>query len=347
MANLANLTPFAARLLHSIDKEGAERLVVCIAGRFDMPKPGQSVSGRLRPAVKQVPPPVQDVFWGEPGLSSLRYETQSTYYRPGTDIYLNGHARPPDRRPVKEMTVRLEVGPCKKEVLVIGDRTWGGGILGLGASAPRAFDAMPLVYERSFGGNLPKEAGRNAEMEPRNPVGRGLYRDASEAEGQPLPNLEDPKRPVRSWSDRPAPVGFGAVFRAWQPRVALAGTYDSRWLEERCPLWPLDLDLRHFQGAAPGLVATPYLKGGEPVRIEGVSPDGVIEFRVPHHRLTFKSVFRDRVDVQAPVIDGLLLEPDDAAVTLFWRASHPVRKELPRHEYSVVRELEPWEEEPR
>jgi hypothetical protein len=347
VANLANLTPFAAVNLHSIDKDGAELLVVCVAGRFEMPKPGRAVSDSLRVAPKQVPPPVQDVFWGEPGQSSLRYETQSTYYRPGTDIYLNGHARPPDGRPVSEMRVRLQVGPCTKEIVVIGDRTWDDGLLGPSPSAPQAFDAVPLVYERSFGGSLPEGGGRKAAWEPRNLAGRGLYRDASEAHGNPLPNLEDPKRRIRSWSDRPPPAGLGAVFRAWQPRVALAGTYDARWLEQRCPLWPLDLDLRYFHAAAAGLVASPHLKGGERVRIDGVAPGGAIEFQVPHRRLIFKNVFRHRVDYRTPVLDGLLLEPDEGAVTLYWRAACPLRKDLPRHEYSVVRELEPWEDEPR
>jgi hypothetical protein len=343
VANLANLTYFAASDFHSITKEGADVLAICVAGRFDLPSRDHPRRDPLRISDDQPPPPAADIYWGEPGESSLRYENQATYVRPGTDVYLNGHARPPGGRPVTELRVKLQVGALSKETVAIGDRVWQGGLLGLSASPPRPFDAMPLVYERAFGGNLVAEGIRPAAWEQRNLVGRGLYRDAMEAAGKPLPNLEDPARRISRWSDRPPPAGFGPIARSWLPRLPFGGAYDARWVEERCPLWPLDMDLRFFQAASPGLVAAPYLVGGERVRIEGVSSHGPIEFMIPRRRLIVKSTFRHKVDIRPMVLDGLLIEPDQGAVTLYWRAAVPIQRELHLHQHSVVRQLEDWE----
>ncbi len=347
MANLGNLTLFAVCDFPSITREGAEVLVVVAAGRFDLPGKGRSRPDRLAVSDEQVPPHAEEVYWGEPTKSSLRYEVQNAYVRPaGTDISLNGHARPPRGRPVPELLVRLQVGQLAKEVLVLGDRVWQGGFLGATPSTPKPFEAMPLVYERAFGGNLPADGTRRAAWEPRNPVGRGLYRDGIEALNQPLPNLEDPRRRIGRVSDHPAPACFGPVLRAWEPRLPLGGTYDQKWAEERAPLWPLDMDERFFQAASPGLVATPHLQGGEQVQIDGVSTDGPVRFEVPRRRLALRTQFRHKVDRRMMVLDGLLIEPDDAAVTLIWRATVSVQRLMHLHEYSVVRELEPWEDAP-
>lgn len=345
MANLGNLTPFAIRDFPSVTKEGDEVLVVVVAGRFDLPGKGKSRPDFLAVSEEQVAPHAAEVYWGEPGKSSLRYEVQNAYARPGTDIYLNGHARPPRGRPVTELVVRIQAAGLVKEALVSGDRVWQGALLGAVPSAPKPFDAMPLIYERSFGGNLPSDGSRRAVWEPRNPVGCGLYRDATEADGKPLPNLEDPKRRIAFLSSRPPPVGFGPIQRGWEPRRPFGGTYDEKWVEERAPLWPMDLDERFFQAASPGLVATPRLKGGEPVQIEGVSPDGPVCFHVPQRRIILKTTFRHRVDRRMMLLDGLLIEPDERAVTLIWRATVPVERAMQYHRFSVARELEPWENE--
>jgi hypothetical protein len=339
MASLENLSRFPVIDLHSVTKEGEEVLVICAAGRFELPAGGKS-SPAPRFAEVQVPPLHQDVYWGEPGSSSLRYEGQTAYYREGTDVYLSGRAQAPHGRPVAQMLVRLQVGPCQKRVLVTGDRVWEGGLLGLQPSAPKPFEAMPLTYERSFGGVAQAKGNKPPKYEPRNPVGVGLYGSRGEALEHPLPNLEDPASPLRGWSDRPSPTGFGAIARTWQPRLGYTGTYDQAWIEERAPLWPLDFNPRFFQAAAPGLVATPWLKGGEPVILEGFSPDGEISTSLPAVRLVVESVFRQRVDRRAMVLDAVQLEPDQGFLTLTWRATVPLRRELAQHSFSVIREQE-------
>jgi hypothetical protein len=203
---------------------------------------------------------------------------------------------------------------------------------------------MPLRYERSFGGVAAATGKESPAYEARNPVGIGLYGSAKEAIEQPLPNLEDPLYLMAAPTDRVPPACFGPVARSWQPRLGYAGTYDEAWVEQRAPLWPRDFDPRFFHAASLGLVASTGLRGGEPVVLAGLSPDGQIAFPLPRHRLMAKCVFRHRAGRRELVLDAVQIEPDERALTLIWRAAIPAHRELAQHEYSIVRELEPWEE---
>ena len=127
MPNLENLSPFHAVDLPSINKEGEELLVICVAGRFDLPSAGRT-SVPLRLSEQQRPPVMEDVYWGTPGTSSLRYEGQSVYWRLGTDIYVSGHAWAYRGRPVTEMLVGVRVGSCQKGLHVFGTRVWYRGL---------------------------------------------------------------------------------------------------------------------------------------------------------------------------------------------------------------------------
>jgi hypothetical protein len=340
---IENLTPFGFAFLPNVDRRGEEILVAAIAAHFSLPRPGRPYVGALQPCEVQEPPHFDDVHWGDPATTSLRYEGQSAFTRPGTDIHLNGSAHAPGGRPVEHMEVEVGVDRCRVRARVTGDRVWVGAAGTLRASPPVAFTRMPLMWERAFGGGDPQAGERG--YEPRNPVGVGIYASVEAASGAPLPNIEHPDALVREPWSRPDPVGFGAIGRHWWPRSQLAGTYDERWVEARAPLWPDDLDARFFLAAAPGLSAVPHLRGGEPVYMSGVHPEGGFSFRLPTLRLSCKSVFAGRVDRVATRLDAVILEPDEGRVTLIHRAM----VELGRggdHRYTIVRALEDWEAMP-
>lgn len=332
MPNLENLSGFGAADLLSIDREGRALLVLCVAARFVLPRGGKPFTGELPPAEEQPPPPIADEYFGELGTSSLKYEGQTAYVRPGTDIYVLGQAHAAGGRRTSALRVEVQVGRSRKEALVIGDRVWKRSLVGVTMSEPAPFVSMPLLYERAFGGK-----------DPRNPVGRGLYENARSAADQPAPNFEDPKAPVQSLQDRPRPMGFGPIARSWKPRLDYAGTYDARWVEERAPLWPLDFDERFFCAAAEGLTTPRHLEGGEPVHLVGLSPQGPIDCSIPRRRIKVRAVFRDRVETRMMVLDAVQLEPDDQRLTLIWRTTIPAGRALRDHEVTVVRALEPWE----
>jgi hypothetical protein len=327
--HLDNRTRFAVDDFLLWDRQGCEVLVTCVAGRFELPPAGRPTPQPLSVSEEQRPPPPADVYWGAPERSSLRVEGQRVYTRPGTDVYVSGHAWAPRGRAAREGLVGVRVGACRKVARVWGPRVWRRGVLGVTPSAAEAFEKVPLRWELGAGG----------ASEPANPVGCGLYASASAAVDQPLPRLEDPEQLLENPTLRVAPVGFGPVARHWQPRRAYAGTYDARWVESRAPLWPEDFDERFFQAAAPGLNAAEGLRGGEAVVLEGLHPDGRREFLLPCVHLRVEGRFRRRVETRALTLDAVHLEGDDGTVTLLWRAAIPVHRELAEYEGGVVREV--------
>ena len=346
MANLDNLTPYSAVTLPSFTPQGASVDVICVAARFSMPPPGTRNSSILSICEEQRPPPLADIFRGSPGASSLRHEAQVAPIRLGTDIYIDGSVRAPKGDPVTEMMVGVDVGPCRAWLRVFGDRVWYRRLLGgLALSESSPFVSLPLCYERSFGGSIFDDSGRLVDWEPRNPVGQGFFTKAAQAIGQPAPNFEHPEKPIQTWDDRPPPVGFGPIARQWQPRLALAGTFDDNWTRTRTPLWPDNFDPRFYNAAASGLIATERLLGGEQVRLTGFSTEGIIEFRLPKVRI---AVLRQRRHGNRRTallgLDGVLLEPDEQTVTLYFRASLPAETAPSARDVDIVRELEPWED---
>ena len=340
MPALDNLTPFAAADFLSITRLGEECLVIVVAGRFVLPWPGRPTTEPLRPCDEQSPPTGSDTYTGEPATSSLKYEGCSAYTRPRTDVLLSGRAWAPRGRRATTTTVMVRVGPLAKRAQVCGARVWRQGVGGLVPSSPEPFESVPLQYELGFGGT------EGSAFEPRNPVGIGLYESSRTALERPLPFVEDPAALVGAWSDRPPPCGFGPVARSWQPRLALAGTYDAAWLERRAPLWPDDFDERFFQCAPAGMQASPHLRGGEPAVLEGVSPDGAFSFPLPAQRLVARCTFSGRSERKPMTLDAVHFEPDDRRVQLLWRATFSAHRELARHARSTVRLLEPWESVP-
>jgi hypothetical protein len=337
--NLVNLTRFSTAAMPSVHKDGEELLLVVIAGAFRLPAPGRMSVEAL--AIDEEQPPVHesDQYWGEPGRSSLRYEGQTAYAKPGTDIHLLGHAWAPRGHLVRQAMAGIQVGAWGKLATVFGERRWNRG----SPSAPEAFERIELRYERCFGG--PSGPGPRPLMEAseRNPIGCGLVSSA-EAADQPLPNLEDPRALIRSAKDLPEPVGFGPIARHWLPRRRYSGTYDETWVRTRAPHWPDDLDERFFCAAPGSLCAIPHLRGGEPVVVTGCHPDGEFRFNVPSHRFRVRVDLRGRLLETRPVLDGLIVEPDKGCCTAIWRSYVRIGKDLAALVSIVARELESWEE---
>lgn len=344
MSNLENLTPFAATAIPTMAIDGSELLLILAAGRFVLPRPGSPSNDPAKLCDEQPEVPLNDVYWGAPDSSSLRREGQTAPVRLGTDVLLEGQAWAPQGKAAQRVDVALVIpGRISKTVAVFGERVWTQGIGGLTATSPRPFVSMPLVYERAFGGAERGDAPVR-EFDPRNPFGRGFYTRESQAFDQPLPNLEDPRDLIGSPRDRPRPMSFGPIARSWQPRVGYGGTYDQRWIDERAPMWPRDLDPRFFHSAPPDQQVHPHLRGGEPVGLTGVAPDGPIHFVVPRYRLQVKSVFHSHASWHPMSIDALLIEPDSGAFSVIWRAGIPLPGGPLDHDYSVLRTLFDWEE---
>jgi hypothetical protein len=78
---------------------------------------------------------------------------------------------------------------------------------------------------------------------------------------------------LRTLAEPLPPAGFGPIGRTWQPRLALAGTYDERWQNERAPELPEDFDYRFFNAAPPDQQLEGFLHGDESLWVENLHPE--------------------------------------------------------------------------
>jgi hypothetical protein len=195
---------------------------------------------------------------------------------------------------------------------------------------------MPLVWERAFGGL--HRRGDKVLAEERNPVGCGFAggRSSNDMQGQPVPNLEDPAAPLQSLGQASAPACLAPTAPSWLPRRSWAGTYDAAWQRGRAPYLPDDFDARFFHCAAPDFAFDRYLEGGEPVQVDGVSPDGPIAFTVPDARLAVSVTVAGSTQQPPAYLETLSIEPDENHVCLTWRAALRCDRQVLKVEKIVV-----------
>jgi hypothetical protein len=323
MLQVRNETPFVPAIFLFPDAQGVDTLYVVVKATFELGREGPVVAPKQQALV------VADEYWGEPGQSSLKYASEAHLLKPGTEVVLVGEAWAPKAKPVASSLVSVKVGALRKVVQVFGDRRWKGGIVSPGPSSPEPFLKMPLVYERAYGGVHVVDAERGRVFsEERNPVGRGFRgkRSASEMVGQPLPNLENPLKPIQSISDTPEPMGLGFVAPSWQPRQGFAGTYDEAWQERRAPYLPLDFREEFFLAGPPELCARQFLQGGEPVEVVGASPEGVQRFRLPECALDVTVTIAGKTERPQLRLETVMLEPGEARFCMLWRGAVPCDK---------------------
>jgi len=318
MLQLKNTTPFAAQLALFPNQYGVDSLYIIVKAIFNI---GQ----QWTLADEQKPPQAEDEYYSDdPATASIKYASDMHIGKPATDIIMIGHACPPGGREVRQMDVNLTVGDVNKTIRVFGDRQWENGNIG----PAKPFTAMPLIYEKAFGGIHEKE-GDIIAGEARNPVGCGFSgkRKTKEMNGLSLPNLEDPRKLLQHAGDIVTPAGFGFISPGWQPRLSFAGTYDEHWQKKQAPYLPEDFDLRFFNMSHPDLVYPGYLLGGETVHISGMHPDGAMQFELPMVALSANVDIKSRTEQPAFNLETLLIEPDNLQLSMTWKAELTCDKE--------------------
>jgi uncharacterized protein YjbI with pentapeptide repeats len=321
------------------------------------PEPGLTVVAKavcqLRPDA--VAEPLAEID-GEPVLltgdlhhdddteASLRCDTDLAPHKPNTDVILVGHARAPGDRPVPALTVGFGVDGWHKRLSVFGDRSWLGRGRGARPTDPQPFRAMPLRYERAFGG--PAHA--------RNPLGIGAAprRAPDGGEVWPLPNIVDPGAHLGRPGEPQPVAGFGPLHRTW-PQRRMTGTYDDAWLAERWPWFPDDFDWRHFSAAPDDQRLREPLRGDETLTVEHMHPEHpVYRARLPGMRARVWLHARPAAGAPGPLtevpltevplrLDTLWVDMDAARLVLLWRGHVGVPTGDARELADVVVGLEP------
>jgi hypothetical protein len=304
-----------------------------------------------------------DQFWDSPMNSSVKLESDFVPFKLQTDVVVVGQVHAPGGQPTESCMASFQIGAIRKTLQVTGSRAaqYGGAGRPPDFSDPTPFTAMPLRYERAYGGIDVKTHLDAPYPYPRNPLGRGfvLANKAEAVDGLLLPNFEDPDRLLTPeslcvvdfarWPELPQPVGLGWFPKAWQPRAALAGVMPgdkaveaelrqayatlvpaaqrADYLKHRIP----DMDFAFFNGASAGL-ALPYLAGGAVVRTENLHPRGRLDFQLPTDQPRIGLDIGFGVKVPEVVLHSVQIRLDDGQVDQVWRAAvpYPGRDWLPQ-----------------
>jgi hypothetical protein len=269
---ITNKTGFGCEQLPLTARNGANIMRLVVKASY-----GFTPGGQLELLAEQPSPVLSDEYWDDPiSKDAVRVESDVSLDKPYTDLIVNGHAVAPYGKKVTSMEAGLSFdGRVLRRVRVFGERIWTQSGVGWALTEPLPFEKIPITYARAYGGH------DTAGAEARNSFGTGyVSRPSAAFEGARAPNIEDPSRLIRYPSDRPPPAGFGVVARSSQPRAGYAGTYDDKWLEERFPLLPLDFDDRFNQVTDPAQWL-PRPRGGETIRIAGMSEHGALAITLP------------------------------------------------------------------
>src|ERR1035438_5423849 len=194
-AEIENRTPFAFEASIAADEEGCPLLVPIVKATYAIQR-----DSSLTVAEKQMPVTLAGQLYGKPGVSSYKYEPECAFMKPATDVALIGFAHAPAVG-ATEVYVSLCAGSLEKTVRVVGDRFWYRSMGMTVATAAEPFETIPLTWERAFGGWDRSHPDKEKHtFEPRNPVGTGFRSKHGRFEdGVRLPNIEDPRRPMRDY----------------------------------------------------------------------------------------------------------------------------------------------------
>ncbi|MFA5182011.1 MAG: DUF2169 domain-containing protein [Syntrophales bacterium] len=217
---------------------------------------------------KTIPDQLKPIPLLDTGMPKLRGE-----------ILLTGSCFSPRGTVRNASTVSVRVGDLRKELVVFGDRWWRDGRAGIKViTDPLPFAELPLNWQNAFGG---KDFAAN-------PDGKGLD-PVPGPEGVPripLPNVEYRDLMIDAPSQRPGPAGYGVVDMMRPLRQQKTGTYDDRWLKERWPYFPDDMDYEFFNCAPPDQYLPGFFQGGEAIEILNMHPDmQFIRSHVPELRI--------------------------------------------------------------
>lgn len=311
--SLTNASPFFAQPVPFIAPDGREVVIAIVKATFI------HRSGRLLPAEMQSPVRLADVAWHpDEDDSSIRYPSDVAPMKIGTDLVVVGEAIA--KKPVSSVDIGVQVRDVTVPLRVHGPRVYYRSFGSISVSQAALFERQPIIYELAYGGH----SDDFTVIEPRNPVGSGVAKHASDLDGRKAPSIEHPAHPITAASDTPEPAGFGAIGSHWLPRSSYAGTFDETWHATRMPLMPLDFDLRFFNVAHPSLHFKEALAPGDPISILGMHEDGLVRFELPAINLTVDGLTDDGRTLSArPAADTVLVEPGKDRIEITFRHTFP------------------------
>jgi hypothetical protein len=184
---------------------------------------------------------------------------------------------------------------------------------GLRPSEPLPFREMPLVWANAYGGKIRTAVGDIPNTD--NPDGKGFFVDEREADGVPLPNVEDPNALIRGPKDVPKPV-------CWGPYPLAGGVRAARMMTPDGAFRPADeLEPWVTGWAHPDLMMADRPSAGARLEVLGVSREGPIAATVPAFPARAVLVAGEERRPLVPKLDTLIVQAEEKRLVARWRAA--------------------------
>jgi len=361
-----NHTPFGAAAYRALDTAALEHDVVALRTLYRLrPVHDGEVSWLVPEVVDEEAPPLlsEDRYRGAVGASSVIAESDLAPYKPRCDVLITGAAHAPRGKPATTWLARLRVSHdvdgeaqplLDKTLRVHGPRRFVRDAKGWAVEAASPVAQVPIAMELAYGGAC-WLGHEQQEVNYTNPLGCGWWHagwldalaaaGAPEPDALPAPQWEHPDDPITGPDFTPQaagltvpqmaqlryahrPAGFGAVGRAWTPRIQLAGSYDETWLRWSWPQLPRDFNMGHWC-CAPGTPQSQQIEGFLPdsavIELANLvppehCPSGHAVIQLPGHRAGVLWRTASGLIFQAEmVIDTVLIDTLALTLALTWR----------------------------
>ncbi len=316
---VTNVTPFQALAITQAFYNGVLHDCLFVKATFRLTQ-----EGRLLPLLKQPPFAINDIYEGKDDVTALAQASEIIAYKPGTDVVVTGHAKPPGGIPVEQWLAHIDVGSVDKTVMLTGPRHWRYHPLGgwkLSNIEPAS--SVRLSYGLAYGGASDSRREVPADIYWPNPFGRGyLGRDRPDTHrNYPAAQIVPLSQVMLEWGRDIESVGLSFVDGQQQARLQFAGTYDENWKKNVAPNIPLDMKMEFWNTVPQDQVARPSLRGGERVRTHGLfpTPDGMLAFELPRYNVFAVPIRGNLKDSSTPMhLDTVHLDVDKQHVTIRW-----------------------------
>jgi hypothetical protein len=275
----------------------------------------------LKPLLEQPDMVFNDLNEGDRDWATLRYPSDLIPFKPKVDVLVVGSAAPEGSVPSTVWLANLRIGEWQKTLKLTGPRAWSRTALSdWTLSEPQPTTAVPLLYERAYGGTVGSHEQPKDFFEA-NPLGCGYVGDGKTLSAEnrlSAPQIEYLDDPLRAPNQGIRVAGFAPLPDYFDSRSRWSGTWDKTWEQTVAPNIPLDMDLRYWN-TAPGDQQLDRLNGDERVELIGLLPEGRVEFVLPAYRPRAILYRADEdTDTRELVLDTLHIDLDARRVTLRW-----------------------------
>lgn len=246
------------------------------------------------------------------------------FVREGVSVTASGFVYPAaEKSPKAEAS--LSVGSEVRRVRAYGPRVWREGMFGsLSPTSPLSCDRVAMTWENAYGGTLVRKTSfveRDGRMclvpeyttaYPHNADGVGFYLERTDALEKPLPQLEHPDMPIKSWDDKPHPVCFAPYPMNGGMRTMVLNEGDKVNLNRMGKL---------TCRAAPWLIFS-MIEPGTNIVLTGMRPKGAtLGFVVPETPIQVRALLGRALFRMKPRLDTVEIDAEAAQVRMVYRCS--------------------------